>query len=182
MASHKININTAALEELTQVHGIGPKIAQKIIQTRNLREFSSLEELERMGIPNLVVSNDMRERLFCGPGPLTPVSSQKVTNVDEEFVVDSLPTGRNKDRYKGRKILQNVHQEFMGTSREKGRLTEAHENVIPELNQQQASNVGGLRQDVEVDNIRQGQRNISDLEVEDIPRIPRRRESRALVA
>jgi len=43
----KINPNKASQIELEQVPGIGPKLAVKIISTREIKPFSSLEDLIR---------------------------------------------------------------------------------------------------------------------------------------
>lgn len=49
----KININSASLDELCSIPGIGPKTAQAIIQTRAQEKFSSIEDLMRVdGIGN----------------------------------------------------------------------------------------------------------------------------------
>ncbi|MEC4893747.1 MAG: DUF655 domain-containing protein [Oscillatoria sp. PMC 1051.18] len=43
-----ININTATKKELETLPGIGPKLAQKVIETRQERPFTSLEDLQRV--------------------------------------------------------------------------------------------------------------------------------------
>lgn len=41
----KINLNTATMEQLTQIKGIGAVTAQKIVEYRQNEKFTSVEEL-----------------------------------------------------------------------------------------------------------------------------------------
>jgi competence protein ComEA len=46
--SHPINVNTASAEQLQMIPGIGPKTAQRIIETRSKSLFASAEDMRRV--------------------------------------------------------------------------------------------------------------------------------------
>lgn len=43
-----VNLNTANLEELVTLPGVGPKLAQQIIAARQSKPFTSLEDLDQV--------------------------------------------------------------------------------------------------------------------------------------
>ena len=47
-APRKININTSTVEELETLHGIGPEYARRIIEYRNDKRFTTIEEIMRI--------------------------------------------------------------------------------------------------------------------------------------
>ena len=59
VSGSKINLNTAPLETLEQLPGIGPKLAQRIVEARQQKPFQSLKDLDQ--IPG--VGPKMLERL-----------------------------------------------------------------------------------------------------------------------
>jgi len=46
--SQKVNLNTASQQELEALPGVGPKLAQQIIQSRQKKPFTSLEDLDKV--------------------------------------------------------------------------------------------------------------------------------------
>lgn len=44
----KINLNTATVEQLIQLNGIGPVMAERIIEFRQARAFSSVDDLAQV--------------------------------------------------------------------------------------------------------------------------------------
>ncbi|AFY46523.1 phosphatidylserine/phosphatidylglycerophosphate/cardiolipin synthase [Nostoc sp. PCC 7524] len=53
-----VNVNTASLEELTTLPGVGKKLAEKMIIVRQQQKFSSLQDLEQVpGVSNKMIAN-----------------------------------------------------------------------------------------------------------------------------
>ncbi|MBD2205391.1 helix-hairpin-helix domain-containing protein [Calothrix sp. FACHB-1219] len=53
----KLNINTASVEELATLPGVGKKLAQRIVITRQQHKFNSLQDLEKVpGISNKMIN------------------------------------------------------------------------------------------------------------------------------
>ena len=48
-AGRQIDINTATVAELQQLPAIGPKLAERIVEARNQKPFTSIEDLRRVG-------------------------------------------------------------------------------------------------------------------------------------
>jgi len=44
----KVNLNTASIAELEALPGVGPKLAREIIQARQQKPFTSLEDLDKV--------------------------------------------------------------------------------------------------------------------------------------
>jgi len=62
--SVKININTASAEELTQLQGIGPKYAAKIVEYREQNEpFASAEDIMKISGIGPVTFEKNKERI-----------------------------------------------------------------------------------------------------------------------
>ncbi len=60
----RVNLNAASLEELVQLPGIGPGMAQKIVEYRERRGFASVDELLRIpGIGKAKLAR-LRERVY----------------------------------------------------------------------------------------------------------------------
>jgi competence ComEA-like helix-hairpin-helix protein len=48
VSDSKINLNTAPLKDLEQLPGVGPKLAQRIVEARQQKPFQSLQDLDRV--------------------------------------------------------------------------------------------------------------------------------------
>jgi competence ComEA-like helix-hairpin-helix protein len=48
VSTAKVNLNTATLQEIEQLPGVGPKLAQRIVKARQKQSFQSLADLDRV--------------------------------------------------------------------------------------------------------------------------------------
>ncbi len=48
LSFEKINLNTATVEQLTQLNGVGPVMAERIVEFRQARAFSSVDDLTQV--------------------------------------------------------------------------------------------------------------------------------------
>ena len=62
----KIDINTAGKEELTQLHRIGPKTADAIIEYRQKTPFKSIEEIMEVKGIGQKTFDDIKDRITVG--------------------------------------------------------------------------------------------------------------------
>ena len=65
-SQEKININTASVEQLTQLNGIGPAVAQKIVEYRQEKKFSSIDELTNVKGVGEKTLEKFRDQLTVG--------------------------------------------------------------------------------------------------------------------
>ena len=65
-AGQQIDINTASVAELQGLPGIGPKLAERIVEARNQKPFASIEDLRRVGGIGAKTLEKLRPHLTFG--------------------------------------------------------------------------------------------------------------------
>ena len=65
-ALEQVNLNTATIEQLVQLKGIGEKTAQKIIDYRNMHQFTSVDELAQVKGIGEVLLGKLHDQLTVG--------------------------------------------------------------------------------------------------------------------
>jgi competence protein ComEA len=65
-ALEQVNLNTATIEQLVQLKGIGEKTAQKIIEYRNLHPFTSVDEFTKIKGVGEKLLEKLRDQLTVG--------------------------------------------------------------------------------------------------------------------
>ena len=79
---NQIDINSASLEELDKINGIGPTYAQRIIDGR---KFNSIEELiDVIGIGEKTLNKIKEQGLACVEGENIDKSNEEVKEIEEK--------------------------------------------------------------------------------------------------
>ena len=123
--SGDIDINTATLQELDGLSGIGPVKAQAIMDTR---PFSSLEGLlDVNGIGNSTLDKIKTQGLACIGGQeentTKNTNTQKETSIEEEKTIEEQPV-KDKEKLKEDVSINNEEtQKVESTIKESGSVT-----------------------------------------------------------
>jgi competence protein ComEA len=75
LPSGKVNINSASVEQLEALPGVGPKLAARIVEHRQKAAFKSVQEL--MNVKGIGEKNFERLQSYVTAGEAAPRSAAK---------------------------------------------------------------------------------------------------------
>jgi competence protein ComEA len=71
-AGHRVNLNTASVDELVKLPGIGPKLAEAIVEQRSHEPFAHAEDVRKVkGIGDKLYDR-IKDQVTVGEAPAAP--------------------------------------------------------------------------------------------------------------